>query len=971
MCVRGLLFSTADGALGGFTFTLACYHSGGATSKDLRAMTTPTPAASMTPSAIVRVDAMTLSVESVDLDSTRYEIVPEGRVTAGADSTLVVFAAHSGRCRWILRLQGQCSQAFEAQLVIEGRRVGGVSAPKMDAQTGDFSLELSTPIEELPAPNAKGLHGISLAISNGRVLPLTRVKMLAVTGPAPTLRLFEVLDATDTFLYDAPPRKTVDLSNPEEGFWIGSGRFQLQLQAEWSRIAGGEGSNTWKLDSTPLSASHDQSEYGDTRDVLFEEIPKRKVTPVGDNSRTEFSLLFDTSHGGLKAKVTAAGYDLAVRWTSEHVLECAGARCRLLWRRDFSLRVRDPAALLGSFRRLSAVGIDFGTSATVAAFTSRGYRALMRLGAPKSEANPAENPTFLLIEDHEALFKVLASVHEGAAEGSRRCPHLVGLVQASHLAREALRTAPNAVVGEIKSLPERVMQLDQSPLLRDRTKHVDFLLDEQRVRALVRAYAYLLGRAINRPGQEVYLRYWLTWPAEFDDRARELLEQELRAGLLASVPEGIAASEVVVQMASTEPEAYAAEVCPELVNHPALEPVLSKHGELRFAVFDFGGGTLDIACGRYRPATEQEQAQSGASAVVEVLQVAGDDHLGGDYLTSEFAWLSHQHSSVFAEMESADIPMQRPATIPENKLARSAHLYKRSLAGRQNQVRFIRELELEQLKFKRSAVIPKKQTVRAVKIDGAEVALGCFAKDNSVVRDALVSHLESRIEEGARLLLSMLQNIAWGSEGDWRAQGVQILLAGNSSRGEFVASALGKVLGYPDLKVWRPSDTHAPEGVILYETPSRMERGVEVLGVTPKTAVALGALKIANREVHLVRAQQGFSYFVGDMRGFPPKFIAILPMGTLPANPEEWGPHYLDFGTWDAQKPLRVAKEYSPGKMSSNDPRLLTIATGLPAGATGKLYICVISPTRIALHLAVADGQNHVRTELNLAPFLS
>jgi hypothetical protein len=159
--------------------------------------------------------------------------------------------------------------------------------------------------------------------------------------------------------------------------------------------------------------------------------------------------------------------------------------------------------------------------------------------------------------------------------------------------------------------------------------------------------------------------------------------------------------------------------------------------------------------------------------------------------------------------------------------------------------------------------------------------------------------------------------------------------------------------------------------VILYELPPRIERGVEVIGVTPKTAVALGVLKIANREVHLVRAQQGFSYFVGDMRGFPPKFVALLPMGTLPANPDEWGPHYVDFGTWDAQKPLRVAKEFVPGKMPSSDPRLLTIPTGLPVGASGRLYVCVVSPSKIALHLALADGQHHVRTEINLAPYFS
>jgi hypothetical protein len=888
-------------------------------------------------------------------------------VTAAHQPALIAFAAHAGRSRLVLRARGFCAGPFSAQLELAGKRVGAVAQGVVTSTAGEFDLELSVNAEDIPPVQGEGLHKVAIVLSNGRTLTVTHAKIIAVPGPAPGLRSFDVSDVTDTLLYDAPPRKGVDLSNPEEGFWLGSGRFHLRARAEWTRASGGDGALSWRLDPAPMSVSHDQRAHGDERDALYEDPSLRK----GESTFSEAGFVFDTSHPDHRGKVSAAGTDIHVRLAVEHGLECGGRRFRLVWRREFSLRLRDPSTLLPTFKRLSAVGIDFGTSATVAAFTTKGYRSLMRLGAPRADATPAENPTFLLIEDHEALFRALGSASDPSSDAMHRCPDLVGLVQASHLARDALRTAPNAVVGEIKSLPERVMQLDQSPLLRDRKKHADFLLDEARVRALVRAYAYILGRAINRPGQEVFLRYWLTWPAEFDERAKALLEQEIRAGILASIPEGIASSDVTVQMSSSEPEAYAAEVCPELANHPALEPVLNKHGELRFAVFDFGGGTLDIACGRYRPATEQEQAQSGASAVIEVLQVAGDDHLGGDYLTSEFAWLSHQHPTVFSEVEANDVPMQRPPTVPENKLARGAHLYKRSLAGRQNQIRFVRELELEQLKFKRTNTIPKRERVKAVRIDGSEVDLQSFAKDNTALRDALVSHLEARIEEGARLLLSMLQNIAWGGEGDWRAQGVQILLAGNSSRGEHVARALGKVLGYPELKVWRPTDAGEPEGVILYEVPSRLERGVEVIGVTPKTAVALGALKIANREVHLVRAQQGFSYFVGDMRGFPPKFVALVPMGTLPSNPDEWGSHYIDFGTWDALKPLRVAKEYVAGKMSSSDPRLLTIPTGLPAGASGRLYVCVVTPSKIALHLVLHEGDGHLRAEVNLAPYLS
>src|SRR6185369_11646587 len=314
----------------------------------------------------------------------------------------------------------------------------------------------------------------------------------------------------------------------------------------------------------------------------------------------------------------------------------------------------------------------------------KGYRSLMRLGGGQSGAGkPAENPTYLLVEDHERLWTEM-----GKDPKNGRFPNLLRVVRGSHAAREALGDVPSAVLGELKSLPERVINLDQSPQLRDRERQRDFLLDEPRVRALVRAYAYLLGRAINRPGQDVYLHYWLTHPAKFDERARKLLEEEIRKGILLGIPEGIPAEEIVVEMSASEPEAFAAEVCPELATYPELEPVIEKFGEMRFAVFDFGGGTLDVACGRFRPATEAEQEESGSSTVIETLQVSGDDHLGGDYLTHELVWLTHQHDKFLPEMEEKEVPMMRPQTVPPNNLANKPHLYKRSLSARQNRFRF-------------------------------------------------------------------------------------------------------------------------------------------------------------------------------------------------------------------------------------------------------------------------------------------
>jgi hypothetical protein len=619
--------------------------------------------------------------------------------------------------------------------------------------------------------------------------------------------------------------------------------------------------------------------------------------------------------------------------------------------------------LLKSFQRLSAVGIDFGTTASVAALHHRGFRLLLRLGSPAT--NTAENPTYLLVEDHERLWKAMAE-----AGTQHRFPYLLGTVKASHAAYDQMAEYPNAVVGELKSLPSRVMTLDQSPQLRDREKQKDFLLDEARVRLLIRTYAYLIGRAINRPGQDVYLHYWLTHPAKYDRKIRELLEEELKAGILLSIPEGIAAEEITVAMKASEPEAFAAEVCPELANLPELEPLVSKFGELRFAVFDFGGGTLDIACGRFRPATDQEQQESGSSTVVETLQVGGDEDLGGDYLTHELVWLAHQHEKFLPEMEEKEVPMMRPPTVPANNLAHKAHLYKRSLAGRQNHVRFQRELGLEEVKFGPRREPRKVDELTATRLDGSEVKLVSLKTDVAGLHGKLKAHLQTRVRDGVKLLNSMLRNTSWGTQGDWREQGVVILLAGNSSRSEFVEKALAEELGIPELKVWRPGSSTTFQQVVLYETPSRSERGVTIVGVTPKTAVALGALKIANREVHLVRRAQGFSYFLGDLRGFPPKFVAVVPMGAPTANPSEFGPHYESFGTWDAQKPLRVAKDYVPGAMTSNDPRLSLVPTGLPPGAAGKLYVCVVSPEEVALWLE-REGQEPLRTTLNLVKFMS
>jgi hypothetical protein len=897
----------------------------------------------------VRIDAFEVLLRLTTPDGVRFEIRPQGTATAARPLALPLFEGWLTRAEIIVKAKGYASAPFAAALELEGTKVATERTVEILGEADPhfpFALELIAPLAAF-APHVGGMPRLALRLGEDRVLKLAQLGLTAIQAAGPHFATLDLVELTDSELFDAPVRRHFDLANPEEGFWAGTGKWRLSLEANWGK-GNGEG---YQLETRPSNVTHRFAKAGDATDLIFEDATRRAGEP---HTRTE--LVFDSSHETL-ASLPPEGMDLSLDLAVRHNLQFEGGAAQLTWYAALPLRIRDPRAHLGSFQRLSAVGIDFGTSATVAALYQKGTRQLLRLGG-QADDKAAENPTVLLIEDHERLWSEM--------ESSGRFPNLLRTVRASHAAVAEAVAFPNAVVGELKSLPERVLGLDQSPLLRDRARQKDFLLDEPRVRALIRSYAYLLGRAINRPGQDVYLHYYLTHPAKFDERTRDLVEEEVRRGLLLSIPEGIPEEAVTVEMRASEPEAFAAEVCPELAGSPELEPLLTKFGEMRFAVFDFGGGTLDIACGRFRPATEDEMADGGASTVIETLQVSGESHLGGDHLTHELAWLVHQHGAHLPEMEAKEVPMTRPVTVPANALANKAYLYKRSVFARQNGVRFESELGLEKVKHGPAFGPREVPLLTVARIDGTETEVTSLDTHPEEVHGRLMDHLRTRIREGAKLLRNVLENMPWSAEpGDWRDEGVVILLAGNSSRSAFVEEALAEELGIPNLRAYRPGSDIPFQQVVLYETPATVHRGVTIVGVGPKTAVAMGALKIANREVSLVRRTQGFSYFLGDLRGFPPKFEALVAMGTMPGDPNVDGPHFIDFGRWDGKTPLRASKEYNPGKMTSSDPRLMLVPTGFPPDARGRLRVGVVSPDDIALVLE-RDGEPPLTNMLKL-----
>jgi hypothetical protein len=925
-----------------------------------------------------------LRIDEIDLRVVRragpiaLEVRAPGVCTAASPVTLPVFEGWIAAAELSIGLRGQASLGEAAGLEVGLAGSSGAlgeSVRVAPAADSSFEADLVVPLKLLraslgaPLELSLSLSPVGVAAARARTLPLLTVELVLVAGVGPSVRHVELSDVTDAALYGAAERRSFELSNPEEGVWRGTGEVALRVDAEWSEPV----SPAYAVDTRPERFAHALLTHGDGRDPVREERERRTGLP----SSTRVELWLDTSHPGLEP-IPEEGRDVALSPSAQHVVTYGARKASLTWRAAASVRVRDPRPHLKTFQRLSAVGIDFGTSATVAALYQRGFRSLLQLGKPQPGADAlraAENPTALLVEDHERLWAEMAK-----ATGDKRFPSLVRALRGSHAALALRGEAPTALIGELKTLPERILSLEQAPQLRDRLRQRDFLLDEARVRALIRAYAYLLSRAINRPGQDVFLRYVLTRPAKLEERTQRLVEEELRAGLLLGVPEGIPASEVQVEWVASEPEAFAAEVCPELCAHPDAAALVERLGELRFVVFDLGGGSLDIAAGRFRPATEAEQAQHGSSTVIETLQVTGATDLGGELLTHELAWRTHQHPTVLPEMEANDLPILRPATVPAYHLAAKPELTKRSLAARQNEVRLEQALGLERVKFGPEQAPSAAPGLRLVRLDGAEVETHSLGQDLSALSGDLRQHLVARLGEGAQLLASALASTLFPGEEPGAGarsldeRGILVLLAGNSSRSAFVSRVLAEKLGVAKageaFAPWRPEDGGSLRTLVEWETKPRSERGTTIVGVTPKTAVALGALKLASHEVHLVRASQGFGWFLGDLRGFPPKFVALVAMGAPSGPADQPGPHLFDFGRWDTKMPLRVTREYVAGKMTSSDPRLSLVPTGFPPGFTGRLCVAVTSPDEVTLCLDRGDQGEPLFSSVHLGKAL-
>lgn len=443
-------------------------------------------------------------------------------------------------------------------------------------------------------------------------------------------------------------------------------------------------------------------------------------------------------------------------------------------------------------RHGSQVAIDFGTSSTVAAVREEdGRLRLLRIGGDwqgTATAMQYENPTALEFSNYEGLLE--AWQHE-----PWRSLILWEDIKCAHQAREELRAAGHAACGmrsiktwareqpgrpplRLRDEKQVALELSPLPIAGDEGMHEVGDVSQRPVDP-IELYACFLGFSLNNQvahGGTIYPRYYLTFPVKFDRRTRDRILQGFRRGLLRSLPPSLVYGEAWrteppfrIEEVASEPTAFAAGVLP----HLGISP--SEGGEA-FGVFDFGGGTTDFSFGLYRTASPGENENEGWETVLDILDVSGDEYLGGEHLLDLAAW--HVIRDNAAALLAAGIPFLCPAGL--SPFDGSELLFTESTEAQANTV------------VLREAMRPLWEEGRFADDETGTLSLNLLAREGKdangislrVDAEALRSQLKERIRQGVRAFFTTFRQAF--KMHDLRPETLHVLLAGNSCRSPLV-----------------------------------------------------------------------------------------------------------------------------------------------------------------------------------------
>ncbi|MBQ9521447.1 MAG: hypothetical protein IJR72_02625 [Oscillospiraceae bacterium] len=662
------------------------------------------------------------------------------------------------------------------------------------------------------------------------------------------------------------------------------------------------------------------------------------------------------------------------------------------------------------------IGIDFGTKSTVVARMTNGKLDLVRVGTGdyRSELSRKqyENPTILQFID---LDRFLTDFHARAGRPMTRWED----VNTSHTAlnaRNELSATDGPVYlpsffGELKqwasgsrksvhimdrrAIDEKKPPKELRPFLESEedaeNSEVCYAvgMEEETPPGLnpIAFYAYYIGLYINnmRTGK-IYLKYLLSFPVSYSKAARRKILESFEAGLKKSLPQSIlddreCMDSFYVREGAAEPAAYA--VC--ALKKFGVKP--EPGAPVRFAVFDFGGGTSDFDLGIWRR-PENNERRRGVRYVIEHLSYGGSQHLGGENLLWEMACQTFRDNAGTLRKEGIQFTCP-PWLTPEPGFE---FLIDNTLEAQVN-IRTLSELLRPVWEGNLKGDAENGYYTEGGAGGGYDIDVSGAAKIPLFNEDGAQKHVQinvsvpkllelirGRIEEGVTQFVGMVKAFAlqWTGNGQGNSPVMDIFLAGNSAKSEIFRECIHAridELNRAMRGIWGehhrgdPPDTFfeifAPLGSEEAERRIREDGAPdsEPQNCTGKTGVALGLLLTRSgsniKAIDKTRTQEEirFRFWVGESDDWDCLCPLLTPRSGYGQWVEYWDAGEEDFSFFYTDSP--AAGTYQADKPQSGVSVWETRARQIliPCGYVNEawhIYLRPVSPDEI--ECAVAES---------------
>ena len=481
-----------------------------------------------------------------------------------------------------------------------------------------------------------------------------------------------------------------------------------------------------------------------------------------------------------------------------------------------------------------AAAIDFGTSSTCIAINKgSARRELLSLEETEERGEQAyENPTNLLIKDWDKFYEVW-NQREEKVPLIRRYENIhdkEGIYNQGHGLKEELRQHPDkaelrAQKNQLKLIPYKLLTLKKEVKLypylvsKEGIREIDLISEYENQNKekfdIISFYGYLLGRAAFSPlNEKIITEFYVTVPVKFEENVKKSILNSIKNGIKLAVPKPIR-EKVIVEEGNEEPVAFMGAICGNKTLSGTSWGVGSK-----FAVFDFGGGTIDFSFGKYRNSNEDLEEEWDYDRIIEVINTAGDEKGGAEYMIHKLSYYIYRANA--DKMKEERVPF----VIPEGE--NEIELFPRDLQiGKTKSA----EMNVNKLNEDISRKIfeneeeEELQTVIELEDETGMPKMIELSVEKSLLEIHLRELITKQVNNFKKLLLESFKN-----EKDVY-DNLHIFRAGNASRSEI----LNEILNEEFKELLEKNE----DAIHFIEEDS-------VHGVRPKTAVALGELILRN-----------------------------------------------------------------------------------------------------------------------------